>query len=151
MDKAQARQAFEAAIGSDAQAFGDFFLSRWLGLAFSYEDDACTVRFQAREFMFNPQGSLHGGIVATVMDISMGHLLHRAAGAGATLEMKTQYVRPGRAGPMRCVGRFVHAGRGTSFLSSTLYDDQGQVLAFATSTWKHGPPPATITNEGDKP
>ena len=39
--------------------------------------------------MFNPQGALHGGVIATVMDISMGHLLNHVDGPGSTVEMNT--------------------------------------------------------------
>ncbi len=59
----------------------------------------------------NPQGTLHGGIIATVMDISMGHLLHKTVGIGATIEMKIQYLRPVREGKVTCEGRFIKKGR----------------------------------------
>jgi acyl-coenzyme A thioesterase PaaI-like protein len=41
---------------------------------------------------------LHGGVLATALDISMGHLLNHAVGAGSTLEMKVQYFSPARFG-----------------------------------------------------
>jgi hypothetical protein len=60
--------------------------------------------------MHNPQGSLHGGVIAIALDVSMGHLLHRFLRTGVTLEMKTQYLRPVR-GPCWCQARFTKAGR----------------------------------------
>jgi uncharacterized protein (TIGR00369 family) len=86
--------------------------------------------------MFNPQGTLHGGVVATIMDISMGHLLNHVSGPGTTLEMKTQYAKAVKCEPLRCTGRFLRRGRGISYLSSELLDESGDLVAFATSTWK---------------
>ena len=63
------------ADSSDKQEFGSFYLSRFLGFKTTYKDDLCIVTFEAKSPMFNPQGTLHGGVIATALDVSMGHLL----------------------------------------------------------------------------
>lgn len=136
MDEVAARGAFERAIETQRPEFERFFLARLLDLQFAYRDDCCFIDFELHDFMFNPQGSVHGGVIATVMDISMGHLLNHVDGPGTTLEMKTQYVKAARAGVLRCKGEFTHRGKGTSFLRSTLTDPTGDLVAFATATWK---------------
>lgn len=137
MDEAQARRAFETALVTHKPDFGTFFLARLLDLDISYPDDACVIRFPVRDFLFNPQGSLHGGIIATIMDISMGHLLHHSFGAGgATLEMKLQYLRPVRSGTAWCRAQFLRRGKSIAFLESRLYDEADQLAVMATSTWK---------------
>ena len=136
MDDQAARTAFEHAIETQVPAFGSFFLARFLGLNISYPDDRSEVRFTVRDFMFNPQGSLHGGIIGTVLDIAMGHLLHHNFGAGMTLEMKTQFIRAPKAGELTAVGRFLRKGRSINFLEARLQDDAGDLLAYATSTWR---------------
>ena len=73
------------AESSDKQEFGSFYLSRYLGFEISYKNDVCVVKFTVKSPMQNPQGTLHGGIIATAMDVSMGHLLHYTTGAGSTL------------------------------------------------------------------
>ena len=123
------------ARASEAQEFGSFFLSRLLGFEVSYPDDRCVVRFEAVAPLFNPQGTLHGGILATAMDVSMGHLLHRAAGAGATLEMKVQYLAAVTSGLVRCEGRFLRRGRAICFLQSQAFDAGDRLVAHATATW----------------
>lgn len=138
MDEEAARRAFEGALASYRQDFGTFFLARLLGLEITYPDATCVITFEPADFLFNPQGTLHGGVIATVMDISMGHLLARDAGAGTTLEMKTQYMKAVRAGRLTCTGRFLRRGKGISFLASEMVDDQGEVVAYATATWKSG-------------
>jgi uncharacterized protein (TIGR00369 family) len=137
MDEAAARAMFETALAEQAPEFGRFFLAKFLGFEISYPEDVCLVAFTVRDYMFNPQGSLHGGLAAVALDVSMGHLIHHAAGApGLTLEMKVQYLRPARAGPVRCVGRFLKRGRTLSAMESRMSDEDGKLLAAATATWK---------------
>ena len=136
LDEHVARRAFENALATYRQDFGTFFLARLLGLEISYPGETCAITFAPAEFLFNPQGTLHGGVIATVMDISMGHLLNRAAGPGATLEMKTQYLKAARAGTLTCTGRFLRRGTSISYLASELIDGDGELVAFATATWR---------------
>lgn len=95
---AEAQRMLLRALSSRQQAFGSFFLSRLFGFEISYGADTCTVRLMADATKGNPQGSLHGGVIATAMDISMGHLLRHHRGPGTTLEMKVQIsvCRPNR-------------------------------------------------------
>jgi len=131
-----ARHAFEEAVSTHQQAFGEFFLARLLGFEISYPDEHCVVRFPVHDFLFNPQGTLHGGIVALAMDVSMGHLLNRLRGPGATIEMKTQHLRPLRAGWCTATGSIVQLGHSLAFLESRLADEEGHLAAVATATWK---------------
>ena len=136
VDLDRARAAFDRAVDSHSQEFGRFFLAQLLGLEISYGTDDCTICFDAEQFMFNPQGTLHGGIICLVMDVSMGHLLAHAIGPGSTLELKTQFLGPIAAGRVKVVGRLLRQGRSICFLESRLFDTQGRLAAFATSTWK---------------
>lgn len=126
----------DRAAADGRQEFGSFFLARLLGMTVSYEADACTVAFDAVPPLFNPQGTLHGGVLATAMDISMGHLLNQAAGPGATLEIKVQYMASVRAGPVRCRATFLRQGRSLSFLQSHATRADGALAAHATATWR---------------
>jgi uncharacterized protein (TIGR00369 family) len=136
MDEDQAKAAFAEALASYEPDFGKFFLARLFGLDVSYEEETCVVTAPVRDFTFNPQGSMHGGVIAFILDIAMGHLLRHVAGPGVTLEMKTQFVKPPRAGEVCAVGRFLRRGRTVSFLEARMTDDAGDLVAFATSTWR---------------
>ncbi len=81
-------------------------------------------------------GTLHGGIINTVLDISMGHLLQRLVGAGATLQMNTQYLRAVRGGRVRAVSGFTRKGQSICFLEAHLTDEFGTLAAVSTSTWR---------------
>ena len=136
MDETAARDAFENALSTCQPDFETFFLSRLFGLSFSYTDDSCRIEFPVHDFMFNPQGTLHGGVTAFVLDVAMGHLLKRSTGVpGATLEMKVQYLAPLRPPRATCEGRFLRQGKSLSFLEARIWDAEGTRAAVATSTW----------------
>jgi uncharacterized protein (TIGR00369 family) len=144
VDETAARAQFETALAGHAQTFETFFLAQFIGLRFEYlpadapdaQKDTCRLTFDVNEMLMNPQGSLHGGAMATAMDISMGHLVNKIAGPGATIEMKIQFMRPVTKGPVTCEGRFVKRGRSLSFMESRLFTDDGKLAALATATWK---------------
>ncbi len=134
--QAEAQAMLDRAAADDRQEFGSFFLARLLGMTVSYAAESCTVAFDAAPPLFNPQGTLHGGVLATAMDISMGHLLNRSVGPGATLEIKVQFMAPVTAGPVRCCATFLRQGRSVSFLQSHATRADGVLAAHATATWR---------------
>ena len=144
VDPVQVRDHIESILKSSEQVFENFFLSKFIGLEFDYlpaeaadlDKDHLRISFEVNEMLMNPQGSLHGGIIAAVMDISMGHLLHKTAGMGITIEMKTQYLRPALKGRTIVEGRFIKKGRALSFMESRLWGSDGKLAAMATATWK---------------
>ena len=142
IDQEKALAAFQRAAAGTQEVFGDFFLTRLLGLEVTYPGDGCQVAFDVQDFMFNPRGGVHGGVLATALDICMGHLInHHGGGPGATLEMKIQYVAPISSGRVICTGEALRRG-GTWFLKAEARDTAGGLIAFATSTWKFLKKPA---------
>ena len=123
------------AESSDKQEFGSFYLSRYLGFEILYKNDVCVVKFIVKSPMQNPQGTLHGGIIATAMDVSMGHLLHYTTGAGATLEMNIKYLLPIKEGIVVCEGSFLKQGKTIGFLQSNMYREDKKLAAYASATW----------------
>ena len=137
MDENAARAAFEEALRSHKPAFGSFFLAKLFGLQITYTDETCAIEVDVKDFMFNPQGVLHGGVIAFLLDVSMGHLIVHVTGSpGLTLEMKIQYIRPIGAGRIRCEGRFLKRGRRISFMETRIDRADGKIAAMATGTWQ---------------
>ncbi|SFE53652.1 PaaI family thioesterase [Alteribacillus iranensis] len=135
MDKQQAKEQFNYALEHEKPEFEHFFLAKFLGLNFLYENEQCIITFSSKRFMFNPQGTLHGGVITFVLDVSMGHLCKKHLGTAITVEMKTQFLRPVSEGDVQCVSTFVKKGSKLAFLKSNLYNEQGKLAATATSTW----------------
>jgi len=137
MDHAAARHAFEEALRTSTPDFETFFLSRFFGLTYVYDGETLTITFPIYDFLFNPQGWVHGGVSAFVLDVAMGHLLwHTLQAPGSTLEMKTQYLAPLRGKAAKCVANFIRKGNNICFLEARLYDDEDNVAVAATSTWR---------------
>lgn len=144
VNESAARDHFETALADHAQAFETFFFARFLDLSFEYlpaeapdaEKEICRVTFPVTDMLRNPQGSLHGGAMASAMDISMGHLVNKVAGPGATIEMKIQFMRPVTEGTVTCEGSFTRRGRSLAFMESRLTGPDGKLAALATATWK---------------
>ncbi len=144
VNETAARAHMESVIDDHEQAFETFFLAKFMNLSFEYlpldapsaDKEVCRVSFPVLDILKNPQGSLHGGVMATAMDISMGHLVNKVAGPGATIEMKVQFMRPVIDGIVVCEGSFTRRGRSMAFMESRLSDESGKLSALATATWK---------------
>ena len=85
--------------------------------------------------MSNPQGSLHGGVMAFAMDVSMGHLCNKFLNTSVTLDTTTRFLRP-VTDKSRCEARFLRKGRSISHIESRLFDTKGQLAAVASGTWR---------------
>jgi uncharacterized protein (TIGR00369 family) len=88
---------------------------------------------------YNPIGSVHGGVIATLLDTVMGCALHTLLPKGTgytTLDISARYLRPVtvQTGPVTAEGTVVHRGRRTATTESKLVDGLGRVLATGTST-----------------
>lgn len=91
------------------------------------------------EFHYNPIGSVHGGVAATILDSAMGCAVHTLLPAGTgytTLEMKVSLVRAitTAAGPLRCEGTTLHIGSRTATAEGRLCDEAGKLYAHGTTT-----------------
>jgi uncharacterized protein (TIGR00369 family) len=86
---------------------------------------------------FNPFGTVHGGILCDLADLSMGMAFMTTLNPGeslATIELKINYVRPAREGKLTATSRVVHRGRSTGLIECDITDVSGRLIARASST-----------------
>ena len=88
---------------------------------------------------YNPLGSVHGGIAATLLDSAMGCCIHTTLKAGigyTTVEIKVNYVRAmtDKTGPVRAEGKVINAGARIATSEGKLFDASGKLLAHGTTT-----------------
>jgi len=88
---------------------------------------------------YNPLGTVHGGIAATLLDSAMGVAVHTTLGEGqtyTTLELKVNYVRAitEETGPVVATGSVIHRGGRVATAEARLTDRDGRLLAHGTST-----------------
>ena len=98
-----------------------------------------TVTLDPQEFHYNPLGTVHGGVIATLLDTVAGCAVHTTllAGVGyASLDLATKFVRPitAASGTITARGSVVHRGSRAALAEARLTDERGRLLATATST-----------------
>jgi uncharacterized protein (TIGR00369 family) len=88
---------------------------------------------------YNPIGTAHAGIAATLLDSAMACAVHSTLPQGkgyTTLEFKLNLVRAVtvKSGTLRATGRVVHGGKTTATAEARLEDAAGALYAHATTT-----------------
>lgn len=102
-------------------------------------EGSVAVTMTPQEFHYNPLGTVHGGVIATLLDTAAGCSVHSTlpAGVGYTsLDLTTKFLRPVTvaSGQVRCVGTVLQRGRRTALAQAQLFDARGSLMAHATSS-----------------
>lgn len=82
---------------------------------------------------YNRLGSVHGGLLCTLLDSAIGCAVGTTLAAGVeytSLEIKVSYVRRAHGGsPLRTRGWVIKPGRRVAFAEADIRDDSGKVIA----------------------
>jgi uncharacterized protein (TIGR00369 family) len=105
----------------------------------SAEPGKILMQLPIGEYHYNPIGSIHGGVAATILDSVMGCAVHSTLPAGrvySTLEIKINYLRPmsDALGTVTAHGWVVNAGRKAAFAEGKLVDATGKLYATGSTT-----------------
>ncbi|MFR9750959.1 PaaI family thioesterase [Nocardia sp. 004] len=97
------------------------------------------MALRTRPDFANPLGTTHGGICATLLDSVMACAVHTTLEAGigyTTLELKVNYIRsaPTDGQRLTATGSTIHVGRTTATAEGQVVDEQGRLIAHATTT-----------------
>ena len=109
----------------------------WELVSIDPEAGTIEVAFTATEQFLNPIGVVHGGLLAAMLDDTMGPALVATLGPGQfapTADLHVQFLRPARPGRLLGRGRVVRRGRDIAFMAGELLDEGGQIVAVATAT-----------------
>lgn len=103
------------------------------------EPGRVVFRVTPGEQHYNPIGSVHGGLVATLLDSAMACAIQAQLPQGAgytTVELSINYVRPilADSGPLDAIGTAVHVGRRLGTAEGRLVDAAGKLYAHGTTT-----------------
>ncbi|TQM30651.1 PaaI family thioesterase [Nocardia bhagyanarayanae] len=116
------------------------FIGDLLGIeAETLEHGKVVFSLRTRPEFANPLGTTHGGICATLLDSVLGCAVHTTLEAGVgytTLELKINYIRsvPTDGRKLTATGTTIHVGRTTATAEGRVVDDQGRLVAHATTT-----------------
>ena len=115
-------------------------ISETLGFHLAEADPGRAVFTCVPEFRhYNPIGTVHGGLAATLLDSALGCAIFttlKQGDAWTTLELKLNYVRAMTkdTGLVRAEGRVIHRGRTVATSEGDLKDASGRLYAHATTT-----------------
>ncbi|RLC92352.1 MAG: hypothetical protein DRI39_08430 [Chloroflexi bacterium] len=109
-----------------------------VGLCFTRVDREGTECVLAAEHrLLNVNGTVHGGVVYTMVDVGMGTALHVHLAPGercATIETSISYLTAVSSGTLVCKSRLVHRSRALAVLESQVESD-GRPVARARATF----------------
>ena len=91
------------------------------------------------EYHYNPIGSVHGGLAATLLDSALGCAIHTTLPAGVwytTLELHVNFIRPltAQTGRVFCHAEVIHTGRTIGTAQARLVDEAGKLYTHGTAT-----------------
>ena len=124
-----------SAMADDAATGG--FAERLGARAASAEDGRAIVRFEATDEHLNPAGTLHGGVLATLVDTAMGLAVRSATGEDdvpATSQLTVTYLRPGKPGPLTVTAQVRTRGEHLTVCDADVEQD-GKDVVHAVATF----------------
>ena len=105
----------------------------------SAEEGRAVVSLRAEERHLNPNGTVHGGVVYTLVDVSMAEALKTMIEGDerpVTIEIKVNYLEPGRPGTLTSTARVRKGGKRLIIVEAEVtQEDDGEVVALATGTY----------------
>lgn len=120
-------------------------------------DGRSVFSFTPAEYLYNPLGTIHGGLPAILIDSATGVAVQSQIEPGvttATIRLSIDFIRPMQAetGPLSCVAEVVKPGRQTAIADARLVGPDGKMYARGAATFMmtpvdpDRPPPARETD-----
>jgi uncharacterized protein (TIGR00369 family) len=126
-------------VGDDGATGG--FAERLGARAEVADDGSARLRFTAGEEHLNPAGTVHGGVLATLVDTAMGAAVRSTVDddVPATSQLTVTYLRPGKPGELTVTARVRTRGEHLTVCDADVEQDgRGVVHAVATFALLHG-------------
>ena len=101
------------------------------------DSESSELTFDAGGDHLNPAGTVHGGVLATLVDSAMGAVARHVSGDGevpATSQLTVTYLNPARTGPMVVTGRMRKRGKHLMVCDADVEQD-GQPVVHAVATF----------------
>ena len=100
-------------------------------------DGSVDLRLEAGPDHANLQGTVHGGVLATLADTAAGLAVRSAIPPGSrhvSVNLDVQYLAPAGMGTLLATGRVVRLGRRIAFAEARVTDATGDIVARAQVT-----------------
>lgn len=105
----------------------------------SAQKGVARLRLETSERHLNPHGTVHGGAIATLADAAMGEAVlatEEEEELPVTIEMKVNYLNPGKEGALLATARVHKNGsRFTVLEADVTQEGEDTLVAFVTGTF----------------
>jgi uncharacterized protein (TIGR00369 family) len=101
------------------------------------DDGTARLELDATEEHLNEAGTVHGGVLATLVDAAMGQAVRSRTGENdvpATSQLSLTYLRPGKPGKLQVTGRVSKQGDHLTVCEADVEQD-GRTLVHAVATF----------------
>jgi len=101
------------------------------------DDGTARLVLDATEEHLNEAGTVHGGVLATLVDTAMGQAVRSRTGEDdvpATSQLTVTYLRPGKPGRLLVTGRLSKQGEHLTVCEADVEQD-GRTLVHAVATF----------------
>ena len=101
------------------------------------EDGRARLELDAEEKHLNPAGTVHGGVLATLVDTAMGSAVRSSTGdedVPATSQLTVTYLRPGKRGTLTVTAEVRKQGEHLTVCEADVEQD-GRALVHAVATF----------------
>jgi uncharacterized protein (TIGR00369 family) len=102
-----------------------------------FGDGKAVLKMSVDNKLYNPMGTLHGGIMTDLADACMGVATMSTLGEDesfTTLELKMNFIRPVYEDELTAEARVVHRGRKVALVESVMKNREGKEVARGTAT-----------------
>jgi acyl-CoA thioesterase len=107
----------------------------------SASDGRSVVALDLEPWHLNSWSVAHGGVLMSLLDVAMavaGRSLMDGAGGGVTVEMKTSFLQPAKAGSRLIVSGYAfHRSTSMAFCEGEVRDTQNRLIAKSMGTFKY--------------
>ncbi len=134
MDKLQNKDVYESAKDAFAKSmpFSDHFVLELIDA----NSDLIRIRMAFKETLTRANGSLHGGALMTLADISgvVCASIHTTGHLAGTQQFSISFLRPGSGTYIDAISKKIHNGRTSLVIQTSLENDMGKCVAVITQT-----------------
>lgn len=105
----------------------------------STEEGRAALSLKAEVRHLNPSGTVHGGVISTLIDASMAEALNTMTKEDEqpfTIQITVNYMKPGKPGTLTSSAQVRKGGeRITIVEAEVVQEDEDEVIALATGTY----------------
>ncbi len=95
------------------------------------------LELPAAEITHNLYGTVHGGVLAALIDSACGVALGTVMAQGETIvtvDLRINFIAPVKQGVLIAEGKVIHKGRNTGVAEATIRSEEGQLVAKGMTT-----------------